>query len=97
MSCTINTIWVHADSAPAVMLLPFSPPVDVYGCMLTDSKKTQALFRLLKVKVEREVEFQKQAFQLLGSVNTLLTVATQTRTVVTAAEPLGIDTSLSVE
>lgn len=54
--------------------------LDVYGCTLSESKKTQALFRLLKVKVEREVEFQKQAFQLLGCLNTLLTAASRTRT-----------------
>lgn len=47
--------------------------------MLYESKKTEALFRLLKVKVEREVEFQKQAFQLLGCLDTLLTASiTQT-------------------
>lgn len=44
--------------------------------MLSQSKPTMALFRVLKVKVDREVEFQKHAFQLLGSINTLLTAAT---------------------
>ncbi len=49
---------------------------DIYGCTLSQSKTTKTLFRVLKVKVDREVQFQKHAFQLLGSINTLLTVAT---------------------
>ena len=57
--------------------LPSRPIVtaDTYGCMLAQSKTTMALFKVLKVKVDREVQFQKHAFQLLGSIDTLLTAA----------------------
>lgn len=48
---------------------------DIYGGMLSQSESTRTLFKVLKVKVDREVQFQKHAFQLLGSINTLLTAA----------------------
>ena len=52
-----------------------SHPSDIYGCMLSRSKTTMALFKVLRVKIAREIQFQKHAFQLLGSINTLLTAS----------------------
>lgn len=46
--------------------------------MLAASKGTQALFRVLKVKIDREVQFQKQAFELLGTLDTILTASMAT-------------------
>ncbi len=43
--------------------------------MLSYSKPIAALFHIIKVKVDREVEFQKQAFQLLGTLDTILTAS----------------------
>lgn len=52
-----------------------SPLADIYSCVLSQSKMTKALFRVIKVKVDKEVEFQKYAFQLLGCMDMLLTAA----------------------
>lgn len=66
--------------------------VDIYCGMLSHSKTVAALFHVIKVKVDREVEFQKQAFQLLGTLDTILTVTMATQRQQTAAaaslEPL---------
>ena len=40
--------------------------------MLSHSKTTQALFQVLKVKVDREVQFQHHAFELLGQLDMIL-------------------------
>lgn len=44
---------------------------DIYACVLSQSKMTKALFRVIKVKVDKEVQFQKHAFQLLGCMDML--------------------------
>lgn len=51
---------------------------DIYCGMLSHSKTVLALFHVIKVKVDREVQFQKHAFQLLGTLDTLLTVSMAT-------------------
>jgi hypothetical protein len=63
--------WLHAHS----LALTNIPPLDIYGRVLSQSKATMVLFKVLKVKIGREVEFQKRAFQMLGAINTLLTAA----------------------
>ena len=51
---------------------------DIYCGMLSHSKTVLALFHVIKVKVDREVQFQKHAFQLLGTLDTILTVSMTT-------------------
>ena len=48
---------------------------DIYGGVLSSSKGTQAMFRVLKVKIDREVQFQRHAFELLGTLDTILTAS----------------------
>lgn len=62
-----------------------SSVVDIYGSTLPQSPPTRALFRVLKVKLDREVQFQKGAFRLLGMLDTILTAATATQRQQTAA------------
>lgn len=52
--------------------------LDIYGGVMSASKGTQALFRVLKVKIDREVQFQKHAFELLGALDTILTATMAT-------------------
>ena len=52
--------------------------LDIYGGVLSTSKGVQALFRVLKVKIDREVQFQKRAFELLGTLDTILTASMAT-------------------
>lgn len=51
---------------------------DIYGGVLSSSKGTQAMFRVLKVKIDREVQFQRRAFELLGTLDTILTASMAT-------------------
>lgn len=46
---------------------------------------------MLRVKVDREVQFQRHAFELLGTLDTLLTAstATQRHQVALSQQPLG--------
>lgn len=68
-----HTQSVISPSLPhTVCNLSLPPHTDIYGTVLSQSKTTMALFKVLKVKIDREVQFQKHAFQLLGSINTLL-------------------------
>lgn len=46
--------------------------------MLYQSKRISSLVRLMKIKMEREMEFQRRSFQLLGAIDALLTAATAT-------------------
>ena len=55
-----------------------SPPTDIYGDTLYQSKSISGLLRLVKGKIERELEFQRRGFQLLGAIDALLTAATAT-------------------
>lgn len=57
---------------------PYPLYIDIYGGVLSSSKGTQALFRVLKVKIDREVQFQKHAFELLGTLDTILTASMTT-------------------
>lgn len=50
--------------------------IDIYGCVTSQSKAVKALFSLLRANVEKELEFQKNAFQLLGAMDLVLTTAT---------------------
>ena len=52
---------------------------DIYGETLYQSKRIAHLVKLMKVKMERELEFQKRGFQLLGAIDALLTAATATQ------------------
>lgn len=54
------------------------PPADIYGETLQQSKRIARLVRLMKIKMERELEFQRRSFQLLGAIDALLTAATAT-------------------
>ena len=36
------------------------------------------MFRVLKVKIDREVQFQRRAFELLGTLDTILTASMAT-------------------
>ena len=49
---------------------------DIYGAVTSQSTAVRALFNLLRVKIEKELEFQKNAFQLLGAMDLILTTAT---------------------
>ena len=60
------------------LFLSLSLSLDIYGGVLSTSKGVQALFRVLKVKIDREVQFQKRAFELLGTLDTILTAAMAT-------------------
>ena len=66
------TLYAPPPSPPLSLLL------DIYGGVLSTSKGVQALFRVLKVKIDREVQFQKRAFELLGTLDTILTAAMAT-------------------
>eukprot|EP00731_Ephydatia_muelleri_P016638 Em0009g1062a len=50
--------------------------IDIYGVVTSQSTAVRALFNLLRVKIEKELEFQKNAFQLLGAMDLILTTAT---------------------
>lgn len=64
---------------------------DIYAQTLPESPPTRALFNVLRVKVDREVQFQRHAFELLGTLDTLLTAstATQRHQVALSQQPLG--------
>ncbi len=74
----------------------FIPP-DIYCGMLSQSKTVLALFHVIKVKVDREIEFQKQAFQLLGTLDTILTATMATHRQQTAAASLVPLTNTTIE
>ncbi|XP_064390591.1 U3 small nucleolar RNA-associated protein 15 homolog [Halichondria panicea] len=71
--------------------------IDIYCGMLSHSKTVLALFHVIKVKVDREVEFQKQAFQLLGTLDTILTATMATHRQQTAAASLVPLTNPTIE
>ena len=52
---------------------------DIYGGMLSASETTRRRFAALKHRIDQEVLFQKEAFKLLGSLDTILTAATATQ------------------
>ena len=67
---------------------------------MSTSKGIQALFRVLKVKIDREVQFQKRAFELLGTLDTILTASMATERQKTIASdvmrtPLDIEQKLN--
>ena len=80
--CLEGFCFFFAINAPPPSLLsPLSLSsllLDIYGGVLSTSKGVQALFRVLKVKIDREVQFQKRAFELLGTLDTILTAAMAT-------------------
>lgn len=47
--------------------------------MLSASSSTRKAFEALKYRIDQEVLFQKEAFRLLGSLDTILTAATATQ------------------
>ena len=62
------------------MLIPsISLPIDIYGTTLSMSDITKKRFTALKYRIDQEVLFQKEAFKLLGSLDTILTAATATQ------------------
>jgi U3 small nucleolar RNA-associated protein 15 len=61
------------------MLDVFDMIIDIYGETLHQSKTIGRLVRLMKIKMERELEFQKRGFQLLGAIDALLATATATQ------------------
>ena len=58
--------------------LTLSHTQDIYGETLYQSKRISGLLRLVKMKIERELAFQRRSFQLLGAIDALLTVAMTT-------------------
>ena len=60
------------------LTLSLTHTLDIYGGVLSVSKGTQTLFRVLKVKIDRELQFQKRAFELLGTLDTILTASMAT-------------------
>lgn len=60
--------------------------IDVYGRTVYGSKMTRAMFSVLKLKVDHEIQFQKRAFALLGSLDTLLTAASVQRTTISVRQ-----------
>lgn len=53
--------------------------LDVYGRTMWESKAVKKLFQRLKNTVDREVEFQTRAFELLGTLDVILTAAMATQ------------------
>ena len=52
----------------------------MYGTVLLRSNRCNKLIKLTKMRLGREIEFQKISFQLLGTMDALLTAATATQT-----------------
>ena len=51
----------------------------MYGAVLLQSNRCSKLIKLTKMRLGREIEFQKISFQLLGTIDALLTAATATQ------------------
>ena len=57
-------------------LFQYTHTSEIYARTLPESPPTRAMFNVLKVKVDRETQFQRHAFELLGTLDTLLTAST---------------------